>query len=243
MGDSLAEHQYKTHVEIDPSKQSFVKGPAGILVELPGGFLGVDAVMAEKVIVAVELLEDEHISHVQDGLVPVSPLVSLQVILCTSGEENIVFSDDFAKEVVVTLPHCIRNADPKDLQVHCKRDDEKAFNKIEVPFHNINDEFVTYGSTHFSLYQLLCDWAREAPVAVGALGALAVAGLAKGAHQQLFRHIQLECIVLEHYEAKTIAIVMRAFNLGIPTLDQKVQEMLSNGLTSGQQNGGWTRGG
>lgn len=220
------EQAYTTTTLIDPRKDSSAKGPGGVLVEFPAGFIdGEEEVVIEIVLLdAIETGSKEFV-NLPEGFVPVSPLVSLQVKSSSTGA---VLTNTFAKEVRATLPHCIRNANPNGFQVYCMRDGEATFNKLEDPLPFRSDDFsrsAVFATNHFTQFQIIC------AVGVAALAAAAVVGLAP----QLSVHKELELavmVLMKEGVIKSIAVVLRALDNGVLTIEDKIAQMIVD-------DGGW----
>lgn len=232
--DAAEEQGYTTTTTIEPRTAMSAKGPGGVVVDFPAGFIDVEEEVAVEITIldAVETGSKEFV-NLPEGFVPVSPLVSLQVKSLTSGT---VLADAFAKEVRVTLPHCIRNANPNGFQVYCMRDGEANFNKLEDPLPFRSDDFsrsAVFATNHFTQFQIIC------AVGVAALAAAAAVSLAP----QLSVHKELELAVHKELELavmvlmkegviKSIAVVLRALDNGVLTIEDKIAQMIVD-------DGGW----
>lgn len=211
--DAADEQGYKTTTLIDPQTDAFAKGPGGVVVEFPAGFIDV----GEQVTVEIAVLEgietgSKEFVNVPEGFVPVSPLVSLQVKSSSTGA---VLANTFAKEVRVTMPHCIRNAHPDGFKVYCMRDGGTTFNKLEDPLPFRSADFArsaVFATNHFSLYQIMCD-----------------AGLASCMTALMPSFKELELAVMEHDGLEYIAVVLRALEGGVCTLETKMEAMIEVG--------------
>lgn len=103
------------------------------------------------------------------------------------------------------------------------RDGETTFNKLEDPSPFRSADFArsaVFATNHFTQFQIMC-----------AVGVAAFAAAAVGLASHLSVHKELELAVMEHDARKCIAVVLRALEGGVCSLEGKMKEMLEKGWT------------
>lgn len=101
------------------------------------------------------------------------------------------------------------------------RDGEDNFNKLDDPLPFRSTDFArsaVFATSHFTQFQLVC-----------AVGVAALAAAAVGLASHLSVHKELEMAVMEHDARQCIAVVLRALEGGVCSLEEKMDEMIEKG--------------